>query len=177
MKQFKLFYLIMFLPLSALIAQGEQGKPKTKYIIKKVTVENIDGKETQKEEIDTVDFMSTKTAYLNGLLKEIYLKMLDFIPNLYEFLYNFTAGRLPGFSVQSLLAMAMKRNMEGLIRQYEADIVICTHPFPCAAASSLKKSGRLEALLVGVITDFSVHQMWVYENIELLQHLVRLIIY
>lgn len=58
MKQFKLFYLIMFLPLSALIAQGEQGKPKTKYIIKKVTVENIDGKETQKEEIDTVDFMS-----------------------------------------------------------------------------------------------------------------------
>lgn len=117
--------------------------------------------------IHTVDFMSTKTAYLNGLLKEIYLKMLDFIPNLYEFLYNFTAGRLPGFSVQSLLAMAMKRNMEGLIRQYEADIVICTHPFPCAAASSLKKSGRLEALLVGVITDFSVHQMWVYENIEL----------
>jgi len=52
----------MFLPLATLIAQGEQNKAKTKYIIKKVTVENIDGKETQKEEIDTVDFMSLDPA-------------------------------------------------------------------------------------------------------------------
>ena len=62
MKHLKLIYLIMFLPLATLIAQGEQNKAKTKYIIKKVTVENIDGKETQKEEIDTVDFMSLDPA-------------------------------------------------------------------------------------------------------------------
>ncbi len=58
MKHLKLIYLILVLPLATLVAQGEQTKTKTKYIIKKVTVENIDGKETQKEEIDTVDFMS-----------------------------------------------------------------------------------------------------------------------
>lgn len=117
--------------------------------------------------IHIVDFMSTETAYLNGFLKEAYLKMLDFMPNVYDFLYNFTAGRAQGISVQSIIAIAMKRNMDEIIRTYEPDIVICTHPFPCAAAAYLKKSHQLHILLACVITDYSVHQLWVYKNVNL----------
>ena len=117
--------------------------------------------------VHTVDFMSTKTAYLNGFLKAVYLKMLDFMPNVYDFLYNFTGGRLRGFSAQRMLALAMKHNMEELVRRYQADIVICTHPFPCAAAAYLKRHKKIDVLLACVITDFSIHQMWVYKNIDL----------
>lgn len=90
-------------------------------------------------QIHIADFMSTKTAYLNGFLKEAYLKMLSYVPDMYEFLYSFTSGRLRGFSVQSLLALAMKSDMETLINRWKADVVVCTHPFPCAAAAYLKK--------------------------------------
>ena len=117
--------------------------------------------------VHTVDFMSTKTAYLNGFLKAVYLKMLDFMPNVYDFLYNFTGGRLRGFSAQSMLALAMKHNMEELVKRYQADIVVCTHPFPCAAAAYLKRHKKIDVLLACVITDFSIHQMWVYKNIDL----------
>lgn len=120
-----------------------------------------------KSHIAVVDFMSTETGYLNGLLKEIYLKMLDYVPNVYDFLYNFTGGRLQGFSAQSMLALAMKKNMEDLIRQHQADLVICTHPFPCAAASYLKKNAQADMVLACVITDFSIHQMWVYKHVDL----------
>lgn len=117
--------------------------------------------------IDVVDFMSPETAYLNDLLKEIYLKMLDFIPALYEFLYNFTSGRVKGSSIQVLLAYFMKRNMASIIEKYHADIIICTHPFPCAAASYLKSKKQTNALLFTVVTDYCLHQIWIYKNVDM----------
>lgn len=117
--------------------------------------------------INVVDFMSPETAYLNDLLKEIYLKMLDFIPTLYEFLYNFTAGRVKGSSVQLLLARFMKHNMASIIEKHNTDIVICTHPFPCAAASYLKSKGKMNAKLFTVVTDFCLHQIWIYKNVDM----------
>lgn len=118
-------------------------------------------------QIHIADFMSTKTAYLNGFLKEAYLKMLSYVPDMYEFLYSFTSGRLRGFSVQSLLALAMKSDMETLINRWKADVVVCTHPFPCAAAAYLKKNNQAQITLVGVITDFAIHRLWVYKEVDL----------
>mgnify|MGYP000999799709 FL=1 len=40
--------------------------------------------------INVIDFMSTETAYFNSLVKDIYLKMLDHTPSVYEFFYKFT---------------------------------------------------------------------------------------
>lgn len=116
--------------------------------------------------VKIIDFMSYKTAFFNGLLKTIYLKMLDFVPNLYDFLYKFTGGRTTGFSVQRILSMVMKRDMERLVQQYTPDAVICTHPFPAGAVSYLKKKARYEFLFATVMTDYSVHQMWVYDNVD-----------
>lgn len=117
--------------------------------------------------IQIVDFMSSKTAYLNGFLKEAYLKMLNLVPDVYEFLYAFTAGKARGTSLQSLLAMAMKNDMEALVKRCGAEVVICTHPFPCAAAAYLKKAKQADFILAGVITDFAVHQLWVYREVDL----------
>jgi processive 1,2-diacylglycerol beta-glucosyltransferase len=93
--------------------------------------------------------------------------MLSLVPDMYEFLYSFTRGKFQGFSVQSLLALAMKNDMESLVRRYHADVVICTHPFPCAAAAHLKKTNQVDVILGGVITDFSIHQLWVYKDVDL----------
>lgn len=120
-----------------------------------------------KAQVHIVDFMSAKTAYLNGFLKEAYLKMLRLMPDMYDFLYSFTAGKLQGFSAKGLLALAMKNDMEALIKRHEADVVICTHPFPCAAAAYLKKTKQIDVVLAGVITDFAVHQLWVYRNVDM----------
>lgn len=38
--------------------------------------------------INVIDFMSTETAYFNSLVKDIYLKMLDHTPSVYEFSIN-----------------------------------------------------------------------------------------
>ena len=117
--------------------------------------------------INVIDFMSTETAYFNSLVKDIYLKMLDHTPSVYEFFYKFTSDSTKGSTIQSVFAHAMKKDMRELIKKYEADMVICTHPFPCAAASYLKQTGEINIPLITVITDFCVHQFWLYKNIDI----------
>ena len=117
--------------------------------------------------INVIDFMSTETAYFNSLVKDIYLKMLDHTPSEYEFFYKFTSDSTKGSTIQSVFAHAMKKDMRELIKKYEADMVICTHPFPCAAASYLKQTGEINIPLITVMTDFCVHQFWLYKNIDI----------
>ena len=117
--------------------------------------------------INVIDFMSTETAYFNSLVKDIYLKMLDHTPSVYEFFYKFTSDSTKGGTIQSVFAHAMKKDMRELIKKYEADMVICTHPFPCAAASYLKQTGEINIPLITVMTDFCVHQFWLYKNIDI----------
>jgi processive 1,2-diacylglycerol beta-glucosyltransferase len=152
-------YKKKFLVVTASIGSGHNKAAEA--LVNEIKIKHPDA------EIHMVDFMSTKTAYLNGFLKEAYLKILDFVPDVYDFFYNLTAGKSKGISVKSLLALAMKSNMEALIKQYQADIVICTHPFPCAAAAYLKKIKQVNIILAGVITDFTIHQLWVYKEVDL----------
>ena len=117
--------------------------------------------------INVIDFMSTETPYFNRLVTDIYLKMLDHTPSVYEFFYKFTSDSTKGSTIQSVFAHAMKKDMRELIKKYEADMVICTHPFPCAAASYLKQTGEINIPLITVMTDFCVHQFWLYKNIDI----------
>ena len=115
--------------------------------------------------VETVDFMADG-YYLHRLIKESYLKMLHLTPNMYDVLYRWTKSA-KRFSMQGIMARAMKRNMKELLDRHRPDIVICTHPFPCSAVAYLKKTQYPNLVLTGVITDFAVHQMWIFDEVDL----------
>lgn len=99
-------------------------------------------------------------------MKEAYLKMLELSPNMYDLVYRVSQAPLPGFKAQGLLARVLQGGMAQLVRRHRPDLIIATHPFPCGAAAYLRDSRRLRAPLVGVITDFAVHRLWVYEHVD-----------
>ncbi|MDT8902796.1 MGDG synthase family glycosyltransferase [Anaeroselena agilis] len=116
--------------------------------------------------VTIADFMGEENSYLNALLKETYLKMISVSPQVYDLLYRWSqTHQLP--VVQTLLAKAMKRSMRRLYFRYRPDLIIFTHPFPCGAAAYLRRKGLLDAPLVGVVTDFSAHPLWVYDEVDL----------
>ena len=117
--------------------------------------------------LDIVDFMSWHTSAVNALMKSCYLKMLALVPNLYEFMYQFTAGKRKGGFIQLLMAYAMSVSIKSLIRRYEPEVIICTHPFPAEAVSHLGEKWRKGFLSAAVITDYSVHQMWICPHMDL----------
>ena len=48
-----------------------------------------------------------------------------------------------------------------LIRE-QADIVLAMHFFPAEVAADLKQKGRIDSRLVTVMTDFSLHPLWLF---------------
>lgn len=116
---------------------------------------------------EVVDFMAGENSYLNTLVKESYLKMIDIFPDMYDLMYRLSQMPLPGSKVQNLMAITMKRSMLTLVNEYRPDAIICTHPFACGAAAYLKRTHRITIPLIGVITDFAVHRFWCYSETDL----------
>ena len=117
-------------------------------------------------QVTIADFMEDTDSYLAAFMKEAYLKMLELSPNMYDLVYRVSQAPLPGFKAQGLLARVLQGGMAQLVRRHRPDLIIATHPFPCGAAAYLRDSRRLRAPLVGVITDFAVHRLWVYEHVD-----------
>lgn len=116
--------------------------------------------------IEIVDFTEWKISWATAFMKACYLFMLKFIPNLYELMYRFTGGKAGGLSVQSLISAITSADIASLVKKYRPDAIVCTHPFPAGAASWRKERHPEEFLFSTVITDYSVHQMWIYTNAD-----------
>lgn len=121
------------------------------------------------ESAQVVDFMAKDISTLNWLTKKIYLAALRFIPDLYDRIYKFADGRKVGVSVRFLSSALMYLPFARLFDKFQPDVVICTHPFPEAAASLWKflhaKSAR-NFLLATVLTDYSLHEIWIYGEVD-----------
>lgn len=113
-----------------------------------------------------LDFLSNDYYSLDQLIKRSYLKMLDVFPVIYNSLYSNSQNRYLGNGVQSLLSWSFRRRMKRLISVLKPDALVFTHPFPACAANLLKKEGGISIPLLGVITDFDIHQLWIYKHLD-----------
>ncbi|MBR1645342.1 MAG: glycosyltransferase [Selenomonadaceae bacterium] len=116
-----------------------------------------------------VDFTAREFSTLNWLMKKIYLAALKFIPDLYDRIYKFADGRKVGVTARFLSSAVMYLPFARLLNKFQPDAVICTHPFPEAAASLWKflhaKSQR-NFLLATVLTDYSLHEIWIFGEVD-----------
>lgn len=121
------------------------------------------------ESAQVVDFMAKEISTLNWLTKKFYLAALKFIPDLYDRIYKFADGRKVGVSARFLSSALMYLPFARLMKKFRPDVVICTHPFPEAAASLWKflhaKSSK-NFLLAAVLTDYSLHEIWIYGEVD-----------
>lgn len=117
-------------------------------------------------EIVHVDFLSNDTFSMDNLIRGTYIKMIDVFPMMYDLAYRLSQGERKGSAMQTVVAWILKRRMLRLINRIEPDVVIMTHPFPCGAACLLKRQHLIDLPLIGVITDFTVHQLWIYDQVD-----------
>lgn len=116
--------------------------------------------------VRVADFMGEGNSYMNSLVKETYLKMISLSPNIYDLLYRWSQSSGQFSKVQNIIARAMKRSLLRLYIRHRPDLIIFTHPFPCGAAAYLRRGRRIDVPLVGIITDFAVHPLWVYDEVD-----------
>ena len=117
-------------------------------------------------EVEHFDFISNDALSIDNIVKETYLKILDLFPMLYDLMYYSSQGYKKGMVVKTLFSWGLKRRMLHVLAEKKPDMLVFTHPFPAGAAALLKRQHRLQIPLVGVITDFTIHQLWVYPQID-----------
>ena len=116
--------------------------------------------------VSIVDFMAGDQFSVAGFIKETYLKMIDIFPHIYDLLYRWSQERQQGSAVGHVMSWFLKKRMLRLIQQHRPDLVVFTHPFPCGAACHLKRKGKISTPLIGVITDYAIHRLWVYDEVD-----------
>ncbi len=120
-------------------------------------------------DIEVIDFMSTEVSRFNQFLKRLYLSILAWIPDLYDRIYRLAGVRRVGPFTRLLWSTLMYLPFNRLISKRKPDVIVCTHPFPEAAAALWKFLHARSAgqfLLAAVLTDYSLHEIWLYGEVD-----------
>ena len=84
----------------------------------------------------------------------------------------FDGDSLAGNGVRARLALMkwiwlrLIRRLEPAIRKFSPQVIISTQMIPAAMASYLKQQGKVDASMIGVMTDFGVHDFWKQKGID-----------
>src|SRR5208282_2293441 len=65
------------------------------------------------------------------------------------------------------LRLQLDRKLRRCLGPRKPDAIICTHALACAALALEKERGLLPVPLVGVLTDFGVHDYWISPHVDL----------
>ncbi|MFC5449673.1 MGDG synthase family glycosyltransferase [Paenibacillus aestuarii] len=91
---------------------------------------------------------------------QAYKKTVTSQPKLYGKLYRSQYKKSLNRWTQLALHRIFYAQTAALIQQWSPQAIVCTHPFPSAVVSRLKRAG-LTTPLCTVITDYDVHGTWV----------------
>jgi len=113
-------------------------------------------------EIDPLGFY----PQIKNILEKVYFKIVQSNPYLWDYLYD--NEMIVKFTAQfrRILNSLNSIRLNKFISSFNPQVVVCTHAFACGIFSGLKERKTNGFYLVGVITDFDVHNYWIYENVS-----------
>lgn len=105
------------------------------------------------------------SPHLSQWITRFYLKTLQYSPKLWGALYRRGQNQPLRPSYEFLLHRILYNQIKQILQSYRPDLIICTHPFPSAVISRLKRSG-LKTPLYTVITDYGMHGAWISSGVD-----------
>ncbi|SDE21845.1 processive 1,2-diacylglycerol beta-glucosyltransferase [Paenibacillus sp. UNCCL117] len=102
---------------------------------------------------------------LAPLVFTAYRKTVSSQPRLYGMVYRAQYKKSLSRVTQLALHRICYAQTALVIRQLRPDLIVCTHPFPSAVVSRLKRMG-LSIPLCTVITDYDAHGTWVSREVN-----------
>ncbi len=98
---------------------------------------------------------------LFSMLFSAYKKTVTSQPKLYGLMYRSQYNKQLGRLSQLALHRILYAQTAHIIRTLKPSAIVCTHPFPNAVVSRLKRSSGLDIPLCTVITDYDAHATWI----------------
>lgn len=97
---------------------------------------------------------------------QIYIKILQVCPILYATVYKWGNNQEGSLWLRNILNKVLAILARSFLKKINPEIVIATHATPAGIISMLKTMDQLNLVLVGVVTDYTVHNWWLYDEIN-----------
>lgn len=103
---------------------------------------------------------------LERIISETYMNVIRTTPEVWDFLYDNPAIVKNTRSFRKLIHRFNSAKLARLVEDFRPDAVVCTQAFPCGMMADYKRRYSFDLPLIGVLTDYSPHSYWVYENVN-----------
>lgn len=114
-------------------------------------------------EVKLVDCMEYVNKVVNTVTTRAYSELAKKAPRTWGKVYwKSQKGPLAHISTTSNKVLSIKLNK--LLKDFNPNIIISTHPFGTQMCAYLKKLGKLDAKIATVMTDYAPHDQWLVFN-------------
>lgn len=99
-----------------------------------------------------------------------YLDIIRTIPAVWSYVYKQAereaVAEVGRQELGNLIRALGAQRVFSLVEDFAPDAIVCTHPLPLAFLADLKRRKELNIPLVGVVTDLTVHPLWIYDTVD-----------
>ncbi len=146
-----------------LSASAGAGHVRAAEAIEKAFNEVDDG---QRREVQHVDVLNYTNKLFRHLYSKAYIDLVNRMPEVPGWVYDKLDKPWKNERRRLALDKLNTRPFVKLLREYQPDLIVCTHFLPAEIVSWLKAKERLASRQVIIVTDFDVHAMWLVHHYE-----------
>src|SRR6185369_10443622 len=117
-------------------------------------------------EVQHVDVLNYTNKVFRHFYSKAYIDLVNKLPEVPGWFYDKLDKPWKNERRRLALDKLNTRPFVKLLRQYQPDLIVCTHFLPAEIVSWLKAKERLASRQVIVVTDFDVHAMWLVHHYE-----------
>lgn len=117
-------------------------------------------------EVQHLDILNFTNKVFRHLYSKAYIDLVNNMPEVPGWLYDKFDKPWKNERRRLALDKLNTRPLVKLLREYQPDMIVCTHFTPAEIVSWLKAKERLASRQAIVVTDFDVHAMWLCHHYE-----------
>jgi processive 1,2-diacylglycerol beta-glucosyltransferase len=118
------------------------------------------------EEVRHIDVLQFTNKVFRHLYSKAYIDLVNKLPEVPGWMYDKLDKPWKNERRRLALDKLNTRPLVKLLREYQPDMIVCTHFLPAEIVSWLKAKERLASRQAIIVTDFDVHAMWLVHHYE-----------
>jgi processive 1,2-diacylglycerol beta-glucosyltransferase len=123
-------------------------------------------KGAESREVRHIDVLNYTNKLFRHLYSKAYIDLVNKMPEVPGWFYDKLDKPWKNERRRLALDKLNTRPFVKLLREYQPDLIVCTHFLPAEIVSWLKAKERLASRQVIIVTDFDVHAMWLVHHYE-----------
>jgi processive 1,2-diacylglycerol beta-glucosyltransferase len=120
----------------------------------------------ESSEVHHLDILNYTNKVFRHLYSKAYIDLVNKLPEVPGWVYDKLDKPWKNERRRLALDKLNTRPLVKLLREYQPDLIVCTHFLPAEIVSWLKAKERLSSRQVIIVTDLDVHAMWLVHHYE-----------